>query len=155
MRPIVVEDKMHVQLRRDPRRNRVEERAEFTAALPTVQLPDHLARNHVQNGKQRSSPVAQIGVRTSLDLRWAHRQQRSRPVQCLNLCFLIHTQHQRLVRLTQVQVNDTSDLPDKERILGEFASFGPMRLQSKDPPDTAGGTLTEAAGVCHSQAILQ
>lgn len=56
MRPIVVEDEMHVQLRRDCRLNRVEERAEFTAALPLVQLPDHLARLHVQRCKQRGVP---------------------------------------------------------------------------------------------------
>lgn len=128
MRPIVVEDEMNVQPRRHRRLNRVEERAEFTAALPLVQLPTHLTRLHVQSGKQRGGPEAPIVVRASRDLSRAHRQQRQHPVQRLNLGFLIHTLHQRLVRRMQVQAEDVPDLLDKEQILGEFEGFGPMRL---------------------------
>lgn len=39
MRPIVVEGEMHVQLCRDRHLNRIEERAEFTAALPLGSCP--------------------------------------------------------------------------------------------------------------------
>lgn len=60
MRAIVVEDEMHVQLSRDIRLNRVEELAKFPSALPLVQLPDPLARLHVQSRKQRGGAVAPI-----------------------------------------------------------------------------------------------
>lgn len=152
MRPIVVEDEMHVQLRWDRRLNRVEKRAELTAALPLVQLPDHLARLHVQGRKQRSRPVTPIVVRAPLDLPGAHRQQWPCAVQCLNLGFLIHAQHQRFVRRIHVQANNIPDFLDKERVLREFEGFGPMRLQPEGSPDTADGALTEAAGLRHVPA---
>ena len=44
MRAIVVENEMHVQLCWNRCLNRVEELAEFTAALSLVELPDHLTR---------------------------------------------------------------------------------------------------------------
>lgn len=149
MRPIVVEDEMHVQLSRDRGLNRVEELPEFLRALPLVQLPDHLARLHVQSRKQRGRPVASIVVRATLDLAGTHRQQRPCPVQRLNLGLLIHTQHQRFVRWIQVQTDDIPDLLDEERILGEFEGLGPMRLEPEGAPDAADRTLAEPAGLRH------
>lgn len=68
MRLLVVEDAMHVPLRRDHRLTRVKERAEFTATLPLMQFPDHLIPLHVQDGKQRGAPVARMVVRALFDL---------------------------------------------------------------------------------------
>jgi len=152
MRARVVEDEMPVQLCRNRCLNRVEELAEFTAALSLVELPDHLTRFDVQGGKQRGGAVASIVVRAPFDLPRAHRQQRSRPVQRLNLGFLIHAQHQRFIWWIHVQADDVSDLFDKERILGKLERFGPMRLQAERPPDPADSTLTQAAGLCHVPA---
>lgn len=149
---IVVEDQVHVQLGWNRRLNRIEKLTKFAAALPLVQLPDHLPRPHIQGSKQRGGPVASIVVRAPLNLPRAHRQQRPRPVQCLNLCVLIHAQHQRFVWRIQVQANDITDLLDKERILGKLERFGPMRLQAERSPDPADGALTEAAGLRHVPA---
>lgn len=103
---IVVEDQAHIQLCRNRCLNRIEELVEFTAALPLVELPDHLTRFDVQGGKQRGGAVASIVVSAPFDLPRAPRQQRSRPVQCLNLGVLIHAQHQRFIWWMQVQADD-------------------------------------------------
>lgn len=134
MRPIIVEDEMHVQLRWDRRLNGVEKRAELTAALPLVQLPSPRRSLHVQGRKQRSRPVTPIVVSRS-NMPGAHRQQWPCAVQCLNLGFLIHAQHQRFVqRVHRSRPTNIPDFLDKERVLREFEGFGPMRLQPEGSP---------------------
>ncbi len=152
MRAVVVEDEMHVQLCRDCRLNHVEELPKFSGSLPLVQLPNHLARLHVQRRKQRGGAVTPIVMGAPLDLSGTHRQQRPRPIQRLNLRFLVHAQHQGFVRRIQVQPDDIPDLLDEERILGEFEGLGPMRLESEGAPAAADRALTETARCSHVSA---
>lgn len=152
MRAGVVEDEMHVQLCRDCRLNHVEELPKFSGSLPLVQLPNHLARLHVQRRKQRGGAVTPIVMGAPLDLSGTHRQQRPRPIQRLNLRVLVHAQHQGFVRRIQVQPDDIPDLLDEERILGEVEGLGPMRLESEGAPDAADRALTEAVRCSHVSA---
>jgi len=67
VRPVIVHDQMHVQARRHVGVDLVEERAELFSAAVALTLPQHLARFHVQRGKQGRRAVAHIS-RESLNV---------------------------------------------------------------------------------------
>lgn len=60
-----------------------------------------------------------------------HGQHRLRALQRLALALLVHAQHQRVLRRTQVQADDIAQLLDEERIVGQLEALGAMRLQAE------------------------
>jgi hypothetical protein len=52
----------------------------------------------------------------------------------LDLGFLVHAQHDRLVRRAEIQPDDVAELCLELRVGGELERLGPPRLQSLLPP---------------------
>ena len=98
VRPIVFEDKVDVQGRRDRRLEGVQELAERDRPVPAVALPNDRAGLNIRGGEQGRGQVAMVVVRPPLRLAGPHRSQRLRPIQGLDLPLLVRAQHQGLVR---------------------------------------------------------
>jgi len=67
-----------------------------------------------------------------------HRQHRLGPVECLDLCLLIHTQHHGALGRVVIQADDVDDLLDEQRVSAQLEPIGQVRLQlelAPDPPD--------------------
>ena len=60
VRPVVVEDEMHVEIRRHGRLNRVEEPFKLLTAMAPMTLPDDLASGDIQRGKERGRAVPPV-----------------------------------------------------------------------------------------------
>jgi hypothetical protein len=59
-----------------------------------------------------------------------------------NLTFLIHTEHQRPLRRTHIETDDSTHLFHKERVGGKFELFLTVRLQTKGLPDAPNGVMS-------------
>jgi hypothetical protein len=106
MRPVVVHDQMHVEVARHRGINGVQELPELSRAMSLMKLRDQLTRLHIERGKQSGRPVAPVVMRAALDLAQAHRRHRLRPIQGLNLRFLIDAKHDGMRRRLHVQPDD-------------------------------------------------
>ena len=149
MRAIVVEDQMHVQTGRDAGFDGVQELPEFSGTMSLMQLPNDAARLHFQRSEERGRAMAAVVMRATLDLPRAHRQQRARAIQRLNLRFLIDAQDKRFVRGMEIQTDDIPNLLDEQRIGRQLERLGPMRLQAKGPPDAVHGAAAYPPRLCH------
>jgi hypothetical protein len=149
MRPIVVEDEMHVQLRRDMGLNRVEELPKFSRPLSVMELPNDAACLDFQGGEERRRAMATIVMRPALDLSRAHRQQRTCAIQGLNLRLFIDAQDKRCIRRMEIQADNIAHLLDEQRIGRQLERLGPMRLQAKGPPDAMHGTAAHPVRLRH------
>ena len=141
VRPVIVHDQMHVQARRHVGVDLVEERAELFSAAVALTLPQHLARFHVQRGKQGRRAVAHIVMRPPLDLPRAHGQERLSVVQGLDLTFLVDAQYQGLVRRVHIQPDNIPDFFDEQRVARELERFTAVRLQREGAPNPTHGAL--------------
>jgi hypothetical protein len=70
------------------------------------------------------------------DVAQSHGQHRLGAFQRLNLAFLVHTEHHRLLWGIQVQPHDVAHLLHEKRIGGELEVSLAVRLQPERPPDT-------------------
>ena len=141
---VVVQDKVHVEVRGYGRIDPVEEAPELRGPVPTVAGADDLSRLHVEGGEERGRTMTTVVMGPALDLPRAHGQQRGRPVEGLDLGLLVDTQDQSPLGWVEVEPHDVTDLLDEQRVRRKFERLGPMRLQGKGPPDTADGALTQA-----------
>jgi hypothetical protein len=99
--------------------------------------------------------MAVIVMRPTHNLPRAHRQQRARPVQGLNLGFLIHAQNQRFVWGLQGEAHNIAPLLDKQGIGRQFERLRPMRLQAKGPRQMRCTVLRLTPLVCAMARVLQ
>ena len=88
----------------------LEEREELLVAVPGLARADHVAGGDRQRGEQRGGAVPFVVVGAPLGQPGLHRQHRRGPVQRLDLAFLIHADHHRVVRRRQVQPDVVADL---------------------------------------------
>ena len=146
---VVVQDKVHVEVRGYGRIDPVEEAPELRGPVPTVAGADDLSRLHVEGGEERGRTMTTVVMGPALDLPRAHGQQRGRPVEGLDLGLLVDTQDQSPLGWVEVEPHDVTDLLDEQRVRRKFERLGPMRLQGKGPPDTADGALTQAGTRSH------
>jgi len=80
--------------------------------------------------------VSVVVVGAALDQPGLHRQHRHSAVQRLDLGLLIHAQHDRVLRRSQVQPADVGDLPDQFGVGGEPERLRLPRLDPVGPPRT-------------------
>jgi hypothetical protein len=150
MRPLVVEDQMHVQLRRDCRLNGIEELSELPRSVAVMERPNDAACGDFPGGEERRGAMAVVVMCAAFHLARTHRQQRARPIQGVNLRLLIHTQHQGLVWRMQVEAHNIAYLLDNQGIGRQFEGFRAMRLQAERPPDALHSAATPPALLRHS-----
>src|SRR5262245_14732086 len=148
---------MQVEIGRHVALNLVEELAELPRTVARHAFADHRSGLHVrigvgrrdQRGKQRGSPVTLVVVRAPLDLAGAHRQQRLRAVERLDLALLVYAQHERALRRIEVEPDDIAYLLDELWVGRELERLDAMRLQRERLPDAMHRRSRHARRSCH------
>ena len=129
VRRVVVHDQMQVQVGRRLLIDLLEELHKLLGPMTWHALADYLSVQHVQGGEQRRCPVPLVVVRLPRRNPRPQRQQRLGPVQRLNLAFLVHRQHQRMIRRVEVQPHHVPQLFHEMLVVGELESLQQVRLQ--------------------------
>src|SRR5437763_16497042 len=103
---------------------------------------DDSSFEYIQGGKQGRRSVALVVVGAPLRQTGTQRQNRLRPVECLNLALLIHAQNDRFVRWIQIKPHNVTQLSGKLWVVAELERFHSMWLQFVFIPDALhrGGT---------------
>jgi hypothetical protein len=109
------------------------------AALARQTFPDDLAIQQAERGKQRGRSVPLVIVRLPRRDSRTERQQGGRPVQRLNLAFLVHGQDQGLVGRIQIEAHDVTEFLHEIRIPGQLEGLDPVGLQPMLLPDPLHG----------------
>jgi len=78
-----------------------------------------------------------------------HRQHRRRPIQGLDLGFLVHAQHQGLFRRIHIQPHDVAHLVDELRIVAELERIDQMRFEPECLPDPPHGRFRQPGLLGH------
>ena len=104
-------------------------------AVAGVARVGHLPGGDLERGEQGGGAVADVVVGGLLGQAWPHRQDRSGPVQGLDLGFLVDRQHHGLLRRVQVEPDDVAYLGLQLRVGGELERLPPPRLQAPLAPD--------------------
>jgi hypothetical protein len=134
---------MHVELGWDLAVECLQELFELDRTVAAVQAADDLATGDVQRGVEARCPGAFVVVGGALRHPGKHRQDRGGAVQCLDLGFLVHAEHDRAFGRVQIQADDVADLLDELRVLGELPRVLAMRLKPERPPDPRDRGLIE------------
>ncbi len=111
-----------------------EEGHELLVPVPRLDCAGDGAGGDLQGGEQRGGAVSEVVVGTAFGQPGLQRQDRRGPVQGLDLGFLVHAQHDRVLRRVQVQADHVGDLADQLRVGGEPKRLRPPRLDPVLPP---------------------
>ncbi len=103
--------------------------------VPGRGLPDHHAGRGVQRGEQIHGAVPLIVVAAPLRGARDHRQHRGGPLQRPDLRLLIHREHRRVRRRSEVEADDIADLVDQERVGGQLELLHQPGFEPEGPPD--------------------
>src|SRR6185312_5874142 len=112
----------------------IEEADELPAAMAILVRANHLAIEDIERGEKSRSAVALINVCLTLPQAGPQRRYRGSPIQCLNLAFLIDTQHQCVFGRVQVQTNYIPDFFSEAAIIRRFEALNPVRLNTVPLP---------------------
>lgn len=149
MRGIVIDDEMDRQVARHTGVDVAQEREKLLMAMPSPALADDRSGSHIQGGEQRRSAVTDIVMRDALHIAEPQGKDGLRTIQRLDLSFLIHTQHERLIRRVEIEADDVTHLLHKEGIGGELEGALSMRLEPKRQPDAMDHGFGDPGGLRH------
>src|SRR5712692_510106 len=93
----VIEDEMHTEVGRNLSFDMVEEAAKLNRTMPAVQFSNHFAAGHTDSREERGGAAAPVIMGAQLGRSRAHRKDRLRPVQSLDLALLVSAKHKRSV----------------------------------------------------------
>src|SRR5271166_3435746 len=126
---IVVADQMYIEVLWNVRLDVPQKAQKLLMPMLRLTLREHTAVRNIQRREQGGGAMTDIIVRDALDIPQAHRQHGLRAFERLCLAFLIHAQHQGVIRWVQIQADDITDFFNEERIIREFEALRAMRLQ--------------------------
>jgi Sulfatase len=132
---VVVEHEMDIQCSRCLCLNGIEEFTEVHRPMTTMELADHLSSFNVQRCKQRDRAVALVIMSSPLHLTRPHREKRLRPIQCLNLRFIIDAKHDGMFGRINVQPHDVPHFLDQQWVWRQLKRLATMRLQAEGSPN--------------------
>src|SRR5947209_16220142 len=87
---VIIHDQVDVKTFRDGGIDLLQKAQELLMTLPLVERGHYFAGGHIQGGKQRRGPVADIVMSLTFGYARSQGQDRPCPVECLNLAFLIY-----------------------------------------------------------------
>jgi hypothetical protein len=105
---------------------------------------DDFARGGIERGVEAGQAIPSVIMRAPLRETGAHRKQRLRAAQGLNLGFLVHAEHDRVRGRVQVQADHVVNLGFHVGVLTKFEGLGAMWLQRMRPPDAVHGAMGDA-----------
>src|ERR1700756_644095 len=94
---------MHLAFRWQVGVQMVEKFLELARTMPSKTFSEDIAGGDVQGREQGCSPMPLVIVTPAFGLSGLHRQDRLRPIQRLNLAFLVHTKYQRVIRRVHIK----------------------------------------------------
>jgi hypothetical protein len=118
-------------------------------AVPGIALADDFALQDLQGGEQTGGAVALVIVGHRAQTPLLQGQSGLRAIQCLDLGFLVHAQHERLLGGIQVQPDNIGQLLQEPGIARKREALDPVRLQIVAVPDRADGGFAHALSVRH------
>src|SRR6266404_206324 len=107
-------------------------------------LADDRSCGDIQGSEQTRGAMALIIVSSTLGLPGQHGKNGLATAECLNLTFLIYTQHDRVMGWMHIQPDNISYLVDQQRIVRQLEGLAAMRTQPERPPDPTDRGLTES-----------
>ena len=113
---IVVNHDMHFKFLRNIVFDMFEERQILLMPVSSLTLSKHLAVGNVECSKEGCRTMSLIVVSNAFNVSEAHRQHWLSVFQCLDLALFIDTQHDGILRRTQVEPYNIADFFHKERI---------------------------------------
>ena len=113
----------------------LEEGQELLMRVLTEAALGDLAGGDLQSRKETGGSVPNVVVSHPCGKARAHRQDRLRAIQRLDLRLLVDAEHQRLLRRVQIEPDDVGHLSIEVRIRAELEGFHSMRLQPVLLPD--------------------
>ena len=113
VRSVVVHDQVDVHLPGHCRVDRIEDLPKSDGTMPSMKLGHDRGGCDVERRKQRRRAMPFVIVGPSLGLPRAHRQQRLRAIERLNLRFLIQAEHHRVFGRVHVQPDDVAHFFDQ------------------------------------------
>jgi hypothetical protein len=124
---IVVHHQMYVQSGRKILVDFVEKSQEFLVPMPAITGADGDSRSYIHSRQQRRNtmPLVIVGLASGHARR--QRQNRFRPIQCLDLAFLIQADYNRTIRRVQIQAHNVPYLFHKLWVFGELEVLYTMR----------------------------
>jgi hypothetical protein len=108
----------------------------------------------VEGGEQSGRTVAFVALGHRLTASALRRQSRWSTIQSLNLAFLVHTQHQRVIWRVQIQAHDILQLFGDLRIVADLETLHPMRLPTVAVPAAMQVGLADAHRPGHRVCVL-
>lgn len=111
----VVHHQMQLLIRIRPR-HMFEKHEKLLVTVPRSANSGHLAGRNLQRREQCGGAATDVVVSLLLGDPDLHRQRRSHPIQCLNLRFLVHAEHDRVLRRIEIQPDDVGHLRNQFRI---------------------------------------
>ena len=140
---VVIDDQMYVQVRGHVGLDVSQEGQKLLMAMARFALGEHRPVGDVECGKQGGRAMADIVVSDALHVPEPHRQHRLGSVERLHLGFLIHAQHERMIRGIQVKPDDIAHLLDEEGVGRELETPGAMGLQPEEREVAVHGGLRQ------------
>jgi hypothetical protein len=120
----------------------------FLVSMPFLTKAVDLAVGRIQGGEQSRGAIAFVVVGHRLAAAALQRQARLGTIQGLDLAFLVHAQHQSMLRWVQVQAHDVFQFFCELGIVADLESLDPMRIalqsrhaQGQEPPPPRGTFL--------------
>lgn len=139
MRPIVIDDKMNLQVAGDVGLHMIQELQVLLMSVPLFAPGDYFARGDVQSGKQGRCPMADIVMGHALDIAQPDGEDGLGSIQGLNLAFFVDTEDHGLFGRVEIQPDDIADLFDEERVGRDLEMALPMGLETEGLPDAVNG----------------
>src|SRR5580698_10221994 len=97
VRCVIIDNEMNVQLRRNTLVQAPEKREKLLMPMSRFTFREYRASRDIQRRKQRGCPVTNIVMRDAFDVAKHHGQDLLRPVESLNLAFLVNAKDQRVI----------------------------------------------------------
>lgn len=147
--PVVIDDQVQIHFRRSLRINRFEESDKLLVPMPGHAITNHSSIKRYHRSKQRRRAVPFVIVRHGAATPFLQRQPRLRPVESLNLRFLVNAQHERLIWRVQIQSDHIIELFHKLSIATQFGRLDQMRFELMLFPDSPDRSFTDSRSVSH------
>jgi len=132
---VIVQDDVDHLAGRNCALDGVEEADEFLMAVALHAAAEDGAVEDVQRGEQGCRAVADIIVGHRTGLARLDRQSRLRPIERLDLAFLVDRQHDGMPRRVHIEADDVLELGDEVRVLRALVGADAVRLEPVPRPD--------------------
>src|SRR5271157_231819 len=117
--------------------------------MPGKTLTNNLTLGQFERRKERRGTVAFVVMGHGPTAALFQRQTRLRSIQRLNLTFLVHAEHQCLLRRIEIKTHHVGQFLQKPRITRQFERLDSMRLKTMTLPDPVDGCLAYTMGFGH------